>query len=156
LAGASLDDKFLQKVKSIASQAEVTCKGLTNEGQVSWDTLADGGPDDPGAERFLTDFHDEFDRKKLGADYTRIYSDGTSDYSSGVKTRVSEIELTRMQYDWLMQVERDFLLRRRPRIRTEAHAAAVREMNSINDGPVLNGILRVARQIMAKAGEEES
>lgn len=154
MAGSGLDKKFQDKVKSVASHAEETYKGQTNEGQVAWDTLDDNGPDQPGPERFLKTFRDEFNRQALGQQYIDLNS-SVSTNQDDIASRVSQVGIVRLQYDWLMQLERDFLLRKRTRVRAEAHAAAVREMMADGNGPVLNGILRVARQTLAKAGEEE-
>lgn len=147
----NLDQKFEDKVNSVAQHADETSKGQINEGQVAWDTLADGGPNNPGPERFLKSFRDEFERTVLGKEYVRLNSEKSTDEET--KSKVSEVAAVRMQYDWLMQVERDFLMRKRSRLRSEAHATAIREMIGHEDGPVIRGILRVAKQMQALAGK---
>lgn len=150
----SLDQKFENKVNSVAQYADETSKGQLNEGQTVWATLDDEGPEGPGPERFLKSFREEFDRTALGKEYIRLNSAASSGQSD-VKTRVSEVGLVRLQYDWLMQLERDFLMRKHTRLRTEAHSAAIQEMLGFDEGPVTSGILRLAKQTLARAGEKE-
>ena len=150
----SLDKKFQDKVNSLTSHGEDTAKGLVNEGQVTWDTLDDGGPDKPGPARFLRTFHKEFKRTDLGKKYIQANSEVSSGQDD-IKSRVSQLMLYRTQYDWLMQMERDYLMRRRTRIRTEAHAASVREMMGDGEGPIQIGIMREAKQVMALAAKTE-
>lgn len=149
-----LDDKFKDKTKAVKEFAEETFRGQKNEGQVSWDTLDDKGPDEPGPYRFLNTFRDEFKRDALGKKYTEANSK-VSTGQKDVKSKVSELILFRTQYDWLMQVERDYLMRRRSRIRIEAHATAIREMISDENGTVEVGIIRFAKQLLAASGEDE-
>jgi hypothetical protein len=150
---SDLDKKFQDKVQSVRSCAEETYQGQKNEGQVSWDTLPDGGPSEPGPERFLKSFRDEFNRTELGKKYTEANSK-VSTGQKDVKSKVSDVLLHRTQYDWMMQVERDYLMRRRGRIRTEAHATAVREMIADPSGPIEIGIFRLAKQTLALSGVE--
>ena len=148
----SLDKKFQDKVNSLTKHGEETAKGLINEGQVTWDALDDGGPSKSGPERFLTSFRKEFERTELGKEYIDAYSKPSTG-KDDVKSSVADVIVTRMQYDWLMQMERDFLMRRRTRIRTEAHAAAVRTMVGDKNGPIQLGIFRLAKQALASAGD---
>lgn len=146
--------KFEDKVNSATKSSEATAKGMVNTGQVAWDTLADTGVNEPGPERFLTSFRAEFERDSLGKEYI----DANSKVSTGVrdvKSKVSELMLIRLQYDWLMQVERDYLLRKRSRLRIESHSAAVREMCGDPKGPFQLGPMRLAKQRLALSAENE-
>lgn len=150
----SLDKKFQDKVVSLTDHAKETAQGMLNLGQVAWDTLDDKGPDEPGPERFLRTFHEDYDRERLAKQYIELNSK-TSSSPKDVKSKLSQVKFCRMQHDYLMAMERDFLMRRRSRVRIEGHAAAVRDMLSDNAGPFQMGPLRLAKQLLAQSGEDE-
>lgn len=133
-----LSQKFQDKIRSVVSHAKATEKGLLNSEQVVWDTLADKGPDEPGYDRFFWTARDEFKRDDLATDYGVLWKTPAVN-SEEVQGRHSQVWLVRLQHDWLMQGERDFLMRRHTRIRTEAHAAAIKRGISHDDGPILAG-----------------
>jgi hypothetical protein len=138
------------KTKAVQSFAAEVGSGLKQEGQVSWDTLADDGVDTPGAPRFNLDFRDEFSREFLEDSYIGIVSQPTTSQANTPTTN-GDVLLNRTQAHWLAQVERDFLMRRRTRVRAEAHASAVRSGLGHDNGPVSQGIRRHLKYLLALA-----
>lgn len=150
----NLDEKFDKKTKAVRDFATTLAQGLRNIGQVTWDTLADGDPEvEAGPERFLESFREEFDRSALKDKYIEVYSQRNTS-SQDVKGTLGELRLYRHQYDWLMQAERDYLMRRKSRVRTEAHAAAIAEMIGDDKGPIEVGVKRLAKNLLALSEEK--
>ena len=161
MANPLISPKFQAKTKSVTTHATEISLGMINTGQIAWDTLADGGPTDPGFDRFFWTARPEFLRDDLANEYRNCYSVPTKDStspknSSAIPPKVANIWLARAQYDWLMLAERDFLMRRHSRIRLEAHAAAVRRGIGHDKGPISRGIIRHIKQIMAVASSNQT
>lgn len=150
-----VDRKFQDKLTSTKANADVFSLGLANKGQICWETLDDKGPEEPGYDRFFWTARPYFARDALSRAYIECYSDGAKD-SKGIPNRVGQIWLFRTQYDWLMQVERDFLMRKHSRIRVEAHAASVKRGIGHDEGPLGVGLLRHIKQIFQIASSNKT
>jgi hypothetical protein len=147
---AALNKTAQDKTKAVQDFAKESGAGLQQTGQVSWDTLAAGGVGEPGAPRFSLDFRDEFDRADLEAGYIALVSQPTTSYDQTPTTN-GDVLLNRTQAHWLAQVERDYLLRRRTRVRAEAHAAAMRTGLGSDKGSISMGIRWHLKRLLALA-----
>jgi len=149
--GAATMNKAAQdKTQAVQVFAAQNGRGLQQTDQVCWDTLAAGGTKEPGAPRLDLDFREEFNRDDLEEQLVAAMANPTRSYQ-GVTTTIADVISNRSQAHWLASVERDFLMRRRSRIRAEAHAAATRVGIGSDNGPVGKGIRRYLKQLAAVA-----
>lgn len=149
----TLLSKFEKKIKSMAAAAVKFATGARNEGQPIWENLADN-VEAPGPDMFLNSYRDDFDRTELVNRYnTELYGHVSTTSSDRTATLI-DIQLLRIQSDWMMTVERDFLMRRNSRIRTEAHAVAIKKTVGDDKGPVLAGVYRMAQGLLEIAGNK--
>jgi hypothetical protein len=147
-----LHDTFVSKVTSLKLSARAAGDGLQQQGQVAWDTMDAAGVSGPGPTRFKPSYRDDFERAELETDYIAIYNSPDNGVQDTGHRTLADLRLNRYQAHWLAQVERDYLMRRRSRIRAEAHAASVRVGIGSDTGPVELGAMRYGKMLLAMAG----
>lgn len=141
---AQVHARFTAQVQRLAAEAGLLHKSVTTGAGREWQLGDLNGwsgdvTDIPGMAR-------PFDRKEIGQNFADVYqpkSPGT----------VGDAATLRLQNDYLAAMERAFRTRHASSVRAAVMAAGRRSGHGDGQGPLLDGVIRYAQDLL-KAGQE--
>jgi hypothetical protein len=140
------DETFSKAEDSLCFGASIKSEAINNREQMRWEELlvtsaGARGKIDPFDQSTI---HDQFKRDEIEAQYIEVHTP-----SEGTAGTVKESIVLKLQNDWLAVAERDLHLRKRSRIRLEAHSASRASGIGSDEGSVKNGLDRYISLMVA-------
>jgi len=135
------DEVFDAKLHETMELAKRNADAMRNISQPRYEEM----DNDEGMDRFdPISIHSHFIRAGLAISYTDIHQP-----QEGRGGTDKEVIAVKLQHNWLASLERDMHLRKRTRVRLEAHAATRARSVGHDKGPLGSGIDRVLGLMLA-------
>lgn len=144
--------KLKDVTKTMRQYAEKTATGLTGEAETRLEEPNETGINTAGPDRFDLDaIMQEFDRAELEGQYRQI----RESIPTGERGDPSTVEamLVMRENEFLAAMERDYMMRKRSRIRGEAHAATRKRGHGLeNYNPTDKMFMRILDVMLERSG----